>query len=289
MNIFQSLIIALSMYTAIPMPMTEWNEKNLRYCMCFLPVAGLIVAAFQFLLLFVCETLNISPFLYGAAFCGLSVLVTGGIHIDGLIDTSDALGSRGEREKKLQILDDPHAGAFGIAGAILYFLMLAGVAAELYGRYERYEMGKYGIIAAVFSAFLTSRALTAVFVVNMAPSKKKRAALHIFSGGGRQGGDSLLVGGAAAVCDLQLFPAGNNSADPRFGTGSDSGVFFKNCAEAVRRNLRRSVRMADPHVGAGSALLLPRGAGGPRSVFMREPGEGKNNFERGRVNKGKGF
>lgn len=180
MNIFQSLIIALSMYTAIPMPMTEWNEKNLRYCMCFLPVAGLIVAAFQFLLLFVCETLNISPFLYGAAFCGLSVLVTGGIHIDGLIDTSDALGSRGEREKKLQILDDPHAGAFGIAGAILYFLMLAGVAAELYGRYERYEMGKYGIIAAVFSAFLTSRALTAVFVVNMAPSKK-RGLLYTFS------------------------------------------------------------------------------------------------------------
>ena len=177
MNIFQSLIIALSMYTAVPMPMTEWNEKNLRYCMCFLPVAGLIVAAFQFLLLFVCETLNISPFLYGAAFCGLSVLVTGGIHIDGLIDTSDALGSRGEREKKLQILDDPHAGAFGIAGAILYFLMLAGVAAELYGRYE---MGKYGIIAAVFSAFLTSRALTAVFVVNMAPSKK-RGLLYTFS------------------------------------------------------------------------------------------------------------
>ena len=45
---------------------------------------------------------------------------------------------------------------------------------------DPYEMEKYGIIAAVFSAFLTSRALTAAFVVNMAPSKK-RGLLYTFS------------------------------------------------------------------------------------------------------------
>ena len=113
-SIVKSLIITLSMYTSIPMPAIRWEEKNLKYCMCFLPAAGLIAGAAQWLLLLLCRMFSVSDFLYAALFCALTVLITGGIHIDGLIDTSDALGSHGTKEKKLQILADPHAGAFGI-------------------------------------------------------------------------------------------------------------------------------------------------------------------------------
>lgn len=40
--------------------------------------------------------------------------MSGGIHLDGMVDTADALYSRRETEKKLEILKDPHVGAFGV-------------------------------------------------------------------------------------------------------------------------------------------------------------------------------
>ena len=50
------------------------------------------------------------------AFVGLAIilLVTGGIHMDGYMDTMDALHSYGSREKKLEILKDSHIGAFAV-------------------------------------------------------------------------------------------------------------------------------------------------------------------------------
>ena len=92
-----------------------------------MPAAGFVISAAEWVLFFVCYSLHLSDVFFASFFCALPVLVTGKIHIDGLIDTCDALGSHGAREKKLQILDDPHAGAFGIAGAVVYFLLFFGV------------------------------------------------------------------------------------------------------------------------------------------------------------------
>jgi adenosylcobinamide-GDP ribazoletransferase len=52
------------------------------------------------------------------------VLLTGGIHLDGLCDTCDALGSHQSRERMLEIMKDPHIGAFGVMGCVLYLLAL---------------------------------------------------------------------------------------------------------------------------------------------------------------------
>lgn len=37
-----SLIIALSMYSVIPMPQVEWKEDNMRWSLGFLPVVGVV-------------------------------------------------------------------------------------------------------------------------------------------------------------------------------------------------------------------------------------------------------
>ena len=198
MNIIQSLIVTLSMYTAIPMPMVEWNEKNLKYCMAFLPVVGLLIGAAEYLLFFVCRMAEVSSVLYGAAACVLPVILTGGIHIDGLIDTSDALGSHGTKEKKLQILDDPHAGAFGIAGVISYFLLMLGAMTELYGRVSMEDA------VVVFSAFVLSRAAVAVAIMMIAPSKKS-GLLYTFSSGSSRHVVCISSAAVLAACFLFLF------------------------------------------------------------------------------------
>ena len=42
-GVFNGLLIALSMYSKIPVPQAEWNERNMRYALCFFPLVGAII------------------------------------------------------------------------------------------------------------------------------------------------------------------------------------------------------------------------------------------------------
>ena len=59
------------------------------------------------------------PFFLAVILTVIPVFVTGGIHVDGLLDTSDALSSWQERTRRLEILKDSHAGAFAIITAFI--------------------------------------------------------------------------------------------------------------------------------------------------------------------------
>ena len=61
----------------------------------------------------------------------IPVAATGGIHLDGFADTSDALSSYGDREKKLAILKDPHCGAFAVIRLCGYFVLYFALCACL--------------------------------------------------------------------------------------------------------------------------------------------------------------
>ena len=59
------------------------------------------------------------------------LLVTGGIHLDGFMDTTDARSSYGDMEKKLAILKDSHVGAFAVIGCSFYLILSAGAWSEI--------------------------------------------------------------------------------------------------------------------------------------------------------------
>lgn len=40
------LLIALSMYSKIPVPKTEWTDDGMKYALCFFPVVGLVEGTF---------------------------------------------------------------------------------------------------------------------------------------------------------------------------------------------------------------------------------------------------
>ena len=64
--------------------------------------------------------------LHRCVFLVFLLLITGGIHIDGYMDTMDAVHSYGDREKKLEILKDSHIGAFAVIMLVTYVLAAAG-------------------------------------------------------------------------------------------------------------------------------------------------------------------
>jgi len=169
-NMLDSLIIAFSMYSRIPMPRIEWKEKSMRYAMCFFPLVGAVIGL-SFVAVFWClHRLRIGKICSTAILTALPFLISGGIHMDGFIDTIDARRSYGDREKKLAILKDPHTGAFAILYTVIYFLILYGCYSELTEE----------LIWSAAIGFVLSRAFSALALVTF-PKAKKEGTLAAFS------------------------------------------------------------------------------------------------------------
>lgn len=134
-TLLESIDIAFSMYSLIPVPRVDWNEKNMKYALCFFPLVGLAVGGLQGAALYLLsQASSVSPALWAAVATALPVLLSGGIHMDGFCDTMDGLGSHQSPERKLEILKDSNAGAFAIIGCVLYFILTFGVWESLAGR-----------------------------------------------------------------------------------------------------------------------------------------------------------
>ena len=118
MIVLQTIAVAFAMFSAIPVPQFDWNEKNMRYAMCAFPLIGVVIGAAWC----VCGALPLPGFAKAAGFALIPVWITGGIHLDGYADTCDALSSYGDTAKKLEILKDPHCGAFAVIRLCSYFI-----------------------------------------------------------------------------------------------------------------------------------------------------------------------
>ena len=129
---FESLLIALSMYSTLPVKCLNWTPRNLRHAMACFPLVGLLCGAALWVVWMVCGLLHTGSVLFGALAVLSGVLVTGGIHLDGFCDTADALYSRREQAEKLRILKDPHCGPFAVFSVILVLLLSFGAYTELY-------------------------------------------------------------------------------------------------------------------------------------------------------------
>ena len=130
-NLLQSPIVAFGMYSRLPVPHIEWSEQNMRYCMCFFPLIGAVCGAAVWIAFVLLELVRAGDLLRAALFTVIPVAVTGGIHVDGLLDTADALASHAPMERKLEILKDSHVGAFALITGICYFLLMYGAFTQI--------------------------------------------------------------------------------------------------------------------------------------------------------------
>ena len=181
-----SFFMAFSLYSRIPVPQTEWNEKSMRWCICFLPAVGAAIGAAQGLLYWLLAHLSVGAVFRGAALTALPVLLSGGIHLDGFLDTCDAIHSYGTREKRLEILKDPHVGAFAVIGGLVWFTLQLGVWSEAQNR----------TIVPLCITFALSRSLSA-FSALVFPKAKKDGML-------RQETDPAAKSSAAAMAAVSL-------------------------------------------------------------------------------------
>ena len=114
MRIIKSFFIAFSMYSKIPMPQFEWKDEDIRYALCFFPWVGTVIGVLWYLWKWICARFGVGTLCYTVVGTAIPILITGGFHVDGFLDTCDALHSYQPRERKLEILKDSHIGAFAV-------------------------------------------------------------------------------------------------------------------------------------------------------------------------------
>ena len=122
-NIAGCFITAIRTLTILPIPGRDTEcPANAFY---FFPLIGLLIGGAVLLAAwFLAAKIG---WTFGAALAGIFVLVclTRGLHLDGLSDTVDAVFAAQTHKKRLQIMKDPHIGAFGAAAVFLALLCKA--------------------------------------------------------------------------------------------------------------------------------------------------------------------
>lgn len=194
MRFFSSLAVALSMYSKLPVPTADWNEKNMKYAMCFFPVVGVVTGALEYAAGYVLlRYTDCGSFFFAAVMTLIPVLVTGGIHMDGFADTMDALSSYGDREKKLAILKDPHTGAFAVIWLCAYYLFNAALWSE----------ANLSVLPAAALMFPLSRSLSGISVVSFQPAKNS-GLLRTFQDGAQRKRVRVVLILWAAACGCAM-------------------------------------------------------------------------------------
>ncbi|TAM46085.1 MAG: adenosylcobinamide-GDP ribazoletransferase [Gammaproteobacteria bacterium] len=114
--------LAVQFLTRLPTPRVEIDATARGTSVLFYPLVGLLIGALLALLHWPLATTDAG--LEAALLLLVWVLVTGGLHLDGLADSADAwLGSHGDRARALAIMKDPYTGPAGTAAVVLVLLI----------------------------------------------------------------------------------------------------------------------------------------------------------------------
>ena len=128
----QSLLGAVVFYTIIPLPLT-WGLELQRIAR-WASVIGLGIGVILALIDWLLTQLNLPILTRTALILALWVAITGGLHLDGVMDTADGLGVT-DSNRRLEVMQDSRVGAFGVIAAIFLLLLKFTTLVEL-GEYR---------------------------------------------------------------------------------------------------------------------------------------------------------
>lgn len=133
----RACIAAFQFLTRLPIPVQiNYTHLVFRRSVIFYPLAGCVIGL---LLLMAGQGLSLFlPAMPAAVLLlGLWVILTGGLHLDGLMDTADGILSHRPREQMLEIMKDSRVGAMGVIVAVLHLLLKFTLLCTLLEIYQR--------------------------------------------------------------------------------------------------------------------------------------------------------
>lgn len=134
MDVLAALVIAFSFFTYLPMPVIDWTPRRMKFVPVWLPVVGAAIGAAAWGLWALLAGFAVSPVLKAALMALFYLVATGGVHMDGMMDSADAYFSRRDRERKLEIMKDSRVGAFAVMALAAVLLLKFALFSETFGK-----------------------------------------------------------------------------------------------------------------------------------------------------------
>lgn len=176
MKLIASFIVAFSTYSKLPMPQKIWKDEQLRYVFIFFPFVGAVIGVLEYLTWYLSTCFCMDMLFRNCIMAALPLVVTGGIHVDGYMDTRDAFGSYQDKEKKLEIMKDPHVGGAAITSFAVYGLIYLACLTCIQ------DIAEMMIVCA---GFVTSRSLCSLVVLNCTMARKTGMLVYMREKAGR--------------------------------------------------------------------------------------------------------
>ncbi|MFI0236583.1 adenosylcobinamide-GDP ribazoletransferase [Streptomyces sp. NPDC016845] len=146
---------AFGTLTVLPVTVTRWDRDAARAGMVCAPLAGLVVGLAAAALGGALTLLGAGALLAAVASVAVPAVLTRGLHLDGLADVADGLGSGKPPADALAIMKQSDIGPFGVVTLVLTLLAQVAVLAQLYA-----DSWFHGAVAATLSAVTARLALT---------------------------------------------------------------------------------------------------------------------------------
>ncbi|GID32158.1 adenosylcobinamide-GDP ribazoletransferase [Paractinoplanes brasiliensis] len=145
MTFAAGLRLSITTLTVLPVRAGRIDRPVAAVAMSVAPAVGAALGTIVAGLLWLLREAHAPALLAGAVTVAAAALLTRGMHLDGLADTIDALGSYRRGEAALDIMKKPDIGPFGVAAIALTLLIQAAALSTL-------------PVAAVIVAFAAGRA-----------------------------------------------------------------------------------------------------------------------------------
>ena len=192
----KSMFSAFLMYSRIPVPPVEWKPENRRFSLCFFPVIGVVIGILYMIWWRIGMKTGLNELIRGAGAMIIPVLVTGGIHLDGFCDVSDAKASYGDVKKRLEIMKDSHIGAFAVINLVVYLIVQTALFSQIRSR-------RTAVIIA--TGFVMSRAISGLTAVTFRTAKKTGSLQDFTETAYKKITVTVLTAIAVMCCGLMIF------------------------------------------------------------------------------------
>lgn len=150
-SFINSFITAIAMYSAIPMPQVERNQKNMKYTLCFIPIIGFVIGALLYGWGWVCVSCGFGQVCFALVGTVIPVIVTEGVHLGGLLYTAETIHAYKIKEKRRQRPQDAHAGACAVTAALCYFMLYSAGLTLIWKKSQLLLLGLSYIISRTLS------------------------------------------------------------------------------------------------------------------------------------------
>lgn len=163
LNELLAIVAAVRLLTRVPLPSRiPTSDADMRRSLRYLPLVGAMIAIVAYLILAIVGGPFLPRVLSVFILIGITILLTGALHEDGLADTADGIGGGHTRERALDIMRDSRIGTYGVLALIMVIGTKAATLAAL---------PDLGVGMLVIAAYTVSRASIIVAMWRVRPAR----------------------------------------------------------------------------------------------------------------------